>query len=138
MDYHQKLANAEAAEAGSPGLATVDDDADLDDSYVEGLNCNLYDDDNEYPSPQCIKGDALTCSTAVAGSYYYNLTCYGACHEDGGGWGVPCGWEAMKNMPDVCDDRTTGPNVRWGLHLIESPRRAALHRATTRQKTPKT
>lgn len=110
VDYHQKLKNAEAAAAGGPSLASVDDDADLDDSYVSGLNCNLYDDDNEYPSPQCIKGDALTCSTAVAESYYYNLTCYSACHDDGGGWGVPCGWEAMKNMPDMCDDRETGPN----------------------------
>ena len=36
-----------------------------------------------------------------------NQTCSKACGES---WGVPCGWEALKNLPDVCDDRETGPN----------------------------
>ena len=63
VDYHHKLKSAKASDSSGPSLASVDDDADLDDSYVSGLNCNLYDDDNEYPSPQCIKGDALTCSS---------------------------------------------------------------------------
>merc|ERR1719198_2568609 len=84
------------------GLIDPGDDRDLDDEYIEDLNCALYDDDNQYPNDQCIRGDNLTCHTAVYSNFYYDQTCHDACTDERGGWGVPCGWQGMKNLKDVC------------------------------------
>lgn len=73
---------------------------ELDDDLFYPLDCDSYDDDTQYPNALCIDGDNETCHHSVYGNEYYNKSCHSACSE---GWGVPCGWEAVRHMRRVCN-----------------------------------
>lgn len=68
----------------------------LDDENFYPLSCSKYDDDTVYPNELCLAGDNQTCNSMP--DNYYSV-CSEACSE---GWGVPCGWEAIADLPEVC------------------------------------
>jgi len=77
-----------------------DDDLTLDDDNFYPMSCAKYDDDTVYPNAVCISGDNSTCHDSSVMSEAYLDACSTACSE---GWGVPCGWEAVSDLPSVCN-----------------------------------
>lgn len=80
----------------------------MDDDLFYPLTCTLYDDDTVFPNDVCESGDNATCHSDSMTTAYME-TCGHACED---GWGVPCGWEAVASLPQVCDEsfKTSFPN----------------------------
>jgi len=77
-----------------------DDALTLQDDNFYPMSCAKYDDDTVYPNARCISGDNSTCHDSSVMTEAYLTTCATACDE---GWGVPCGWEAVADLPSLCD-----------------------------------
>lgn len=74
----------------------------LTDDLFYPMSCSEYDDDSLYPNDYCIAGDNATCHKSVIGNAHYYHACSSACEE---GWGVPCGWQAVRQLPNTCHDK---------------------------------
>jgi len=72
----------------------------LDDDNFYPLSCAKYDDDTVYPNALCLAGDNHTCQSMPDNYGGIDGVCSEACSE---GWGVPCGWEAIADLPAICD-----------------------------------
>jgi len=103
-----KLLEYVAAHHASDNASASGSDALMDDDLFYPLSCALYDDDTVYPNDVCENGDNSTCHSSTM-TEAYMATCGSACDE---GWGVPCGWEAIADLPQLCDGSftTTFPN----------------------------
>jgi len=81
-------------------IEKLGDEYTLDDDNFWPLSCADYDDDTVYPTSLCISGDNETCHDSSVMTEAYEDACSTACKE---GWGVPCGWEAVKSLPSLCN-----------------------------------
>lgn len=73
----------------------------LTDDLFYPMSCSEYDDDTLYPNDLCIAGDNATCHESVFSNPHYSHACASACDD---GWGVPCGWQAVRQLPNTCHD----------------------------------
>lgn len=109
----ERLSDADELLAYAASYA-VEDPNTLDDDNFWPLSCDDYDDDSVYPNDLCISGDNSTCHDSSVMTANYVLACEEACKE---GWGVPCGWEAVSELPALCSGRfnATAPSVSNNL-----------------------
>lgn len=67
--------------------------------------CSEFDDDAFFPNTACDEGDARTqCEGDMVVLPRYHELCYdAACTQDGPVWGLPCAWQAIKQLPRTCE-----------------------------------
>lgn len=99
-----KLDNNPGMSHNQTGTVPNATEGELDDDLFYPLDCDFYDDDSQYPNALCTDGDNQTCHKSVYTHAVYNESCHAACSA---GWGVPCGWEAVRHMRRVCNGTFT-------------------------------
>merc|ERR1719231_980489 len=101
MELWDKLSDADELLRYVVSTAYTGYDANtMDDDNFWPLSCAEYDDDTVYPNALCLSGDNATCHDSSVMTEHYVETCNTACGE---GWGVPCGWQAIAQLPELCD-----------------------------------